>query len=126
MHTSPGGVISEQQFTDQTADETLGPWVDVRGKANAVFYCTSSGTTSSGVITFEEAAPKNLSRSKNEGVFGADTGKYSSITTKNASDFTGDAQVAVHLTVAAYCFVRARISTVIGGGGSVSVGLVAY
>lgn len=126
MHVSPGGVLSAQCFTSQSADETLGPWIDVRGKAYLVFYCTSAGTTSSGVVSFEEAAPKDFSASAPPPPFGGDTGKFSVITTKNASDFTGDAQVAVHLTAAAYCFVRARISTAIGGGGDVSVGLVAY
>ena len=125
MHTSPGTPISQQCFTDKIDDETLGPWIDVRGKMNVVFYLTSDGTTSSGVISIEEAAPKDLAA--NPVVFGAATGSYSLITTKNASDFTGDAQVAIHLdSDRAYCFVRARISTVIGGGGSVSAGCVAY
>lgn len=125
MHTCPGANLSVQCFTDQSADETLGPWIDVRGKAYLVFYCTSTGTTSGGVVSFEEAAPANFT-TNSPPVFGAATGSYSSITTKNASDFSGGAQVAVHVSVAAYCFVRARISTAISGGGTVSVGLVAY
>lgn len=129
MHTSPGGPLSVQCFYRQSADETLGPWIDVRGKAFVAFYCTSNGTTSSGVVTFEEAAPEDFSKTDGLNpppVFGGTTDAYSSITTKNASDFSAGKQVAVHITNAAYCFVRARISTAIGGGGTVSVGLVAY
>ena len=122
---NPGAVLSTTLLTDQTADETLSPWIDVRGCAHLVFYCSSLGTTSSGVVTFEEAAPKNLGET-GAPVFGAGTDGYSAITTVNASTFSAGLQVAVHAPVVAYCFVRARISTVIGGGGSVSVGLVAY
>lgn len=124
MHTSPGGPLSVQCFTDVSADESLGQWIDVRGKAYLVFYCTSVGTTSGGVLTFEESAPKDFSSSTNPA--GEATGSYSVIATKNATDFSGGAQVAVHLTNGAYCFVRARVSTAISGGGTVSVGLVAY
>lgn len=121
------GTLSAQCFTDKSADETLGPWIDVRGRQNVTFYCTSTGTgvTSSGVLTFEEAAPADLTNEP-QPPFAGTTGNFSVITTKNAADFTGLAQVAIHLPVQAYCFVRARISTVIGGGGTVSVGLVAY
>jgi len=124
--TFPQGPLSVSCFTDQSADETLGPWIDVRGRSYLVFYCSSTLTTSSGVVTFEEAAPVFSSTTIDPPVFGATTGAYSAITTVNASTFTGGAQVAIHAPVGAYCFVRARISTVIGGGGTVSVGLVAY
>lgn len=127
MHTSSGGPLTAQCLTDASTDETLGKWIDVRGYAHLVFYCTSTGTgvTSSGVISLEEAGPIDASVNPNL-PFPGDTGKFSVITTKNASDFTGLAQVAVHPTVSAYCFVRARVSTAIGGGGTVSVSLVAY
>lgn len=126
MVTSPGATISTQCFTDVSADETLGPWIDVRGRAYVVFYLTSAGVTSSGVVTIEEAAPKDFSSSTTPPVFGAGTAGYSVVTTKNAADFTGGLQVAVHLTPAAYCFVRARISTTIGGGGTISANCIAY
>lgn len=125
MHTSPGGPKVAQCFTDASADETLGPWIDVRGYPNLVFYCSSVGTTSSGVITFEECAPKDVTQNPPT-PYGVTTGGYSSITTQNASGFTGGNQIAVHVSSAAFFYVRARISTVIGGGGTVSVGLVAY
>lgn len=130
MISTPGATVSAQLLADAVTDETLSPWIDVRGRAHLVFYCTSTGTgtTTSGVISFEEAAP-SVALSDAEGpsqVFGGATDAYSVITTKNVNDFTGSKQVAVHPTVAAYCFVRARISTAIGGGGTVNVGLVAY
>lgn len=125
MIATPGATIAVQCFTDQIDDETLGPWIDVRGRMYLTFYVTGKGTLDSGVISFEEAAPKNLSEQPPV-VFGADTGNYTSITTVNAVDVTGGKQKAIHITVAHYCFVRARISTVIAGaGGSVSVGLIA-
>lgn len=126
MDTSPGSPLAMQQFYRQSADETLGVWVKVWGKTQLTFYCTSNGTTSSGVITFEEAAPEDMSAGQPVSPpFGADTGKYSAITTQNASTFSGGQQIAIHITNANFYFVRARISTVIGGGGTVSVGLVA-
>ena len=124
--TFPQGPLSVACLTDQSSDETLGPWVDVRGCANLVFYCSSTGTTSSGVITFEEAAPIFSQATLNPPVFGAATDGYSAITTLNASVISAGLQVAIHVPVRAYCYVRARISTAIGGGGTISVGLVAY
>lgn len=129
MHTNPGAPQSVQCLTNVTADETLGPWIDVRGDAHLVFYVTGSADTiSSGVISFEEAAPaaRLSSQSTTSDVVGEATGSYSVIETATAADVTGGAQKAYHITPGAYCFVRARISTAIGGGGNVSVGLVAY
>lgn len=127
MHTSPGATVCFQFFTDVTADETLGQWCDVRGKQDITFYLTSDANTiSSGVISIEEAAPKNFADSTTPVVFGANTDGYSLITTYTASGINGGKQVAIHLQVRSYCFVRARISTAIGGGGKVSANLVAY
>lgn len=127
MHTSPGATVNFQFFVDQTADETLGPWCDVRGKQDITFYLSAdTGTISSGVISIEEAAPKDFSSSEAPPVFGADTDGYSLITTYTATGINGGKQVAIHLQVRSYCFVRARISTAIGGGGKVSANLVAY
>lgn len=124
MHMSPGGPKVAQCFTDQSADETLGPWIDVRGYTYLTFYLSGVGTTSTGVVTFEECAPKDVTQLVPV-PFSVTTGGYSSIGTANASDVTGGLQKAVHVTPQCTFFVRARISTVIGGGGTVSVGLVA-
>lgn len=123
---SGGNVIVSSQLLNQSADETYGPWVNVLGCANVTFYVTATGTTSSGVITFEETAPLDPSIVPLVPSAPQDVGKYASITTLNASVVSGGDQTAVHCPSAAYCFVRARISTVIGGGGTISVGLVAY
>lgn len=122
MISTPGNALTVQALTAASADETCGPWIDVRGYTHLTFYCASAGTTSSGVISFEEAAPATVTAPAFPA--GLAEGKYSVITTKNASDFSGDAQVAVHLSVASYGWVRARVSTAIGGGGTVSIVLV--
>lgn len=125
MHTSPGSPIGTTCFVDKSADETLGPWINVYGKQNVTFYITGSGTIASGVITIEEAAPKDPNTNPN--VVGEATGGYSVVTTYNASGVSGGAQVGVHLTPSAYWFVRARISTVLAGTNPlVSVCCVAY
>lgn len=127
MVVSPGSPQSVQCLTAVSDDESLGPWIDVRGYPNVTFYCTSAGTTSGGVVSFEEAAPENFHQAgQPPPVFGVTTGGYSLISTQNASGFSGTAQIAVHLPAAAYCFVRARVSGAITGGGTISVGLVAY
>lgn len=97
-------------------DETFGVPVDCSHYPYVVAYITGNGTTSSGVITFEEA-DWNPATNPPYSV----TGGWSALTTVNASDVTGGLQKAVHFPNAAYAFIRPRISTVIGGGGSVSV-----
>lgn len=92
----------------QSADETVGQ-VDCMGAVvNLRFDVIGTGTTSSGVIHLECAPTMGY------------TGTWSPITTVNASDVTGGAVKSVFATG---CFnaVRARISTVIGGGGTVTV-----
>jgi len=128
MIVSPGGPKTVPQFYRQSTDETYGVWVDVRGCAYVTFYLSSNGTTSSGVITIEEAAPEDFTNwappSPPNIPWAVD--KCAVVTTVNASTISGASQVPVHLSAAAYCFVRARISTAIGGGGTVSAGCVAY
>ena len=118
--TSPGSPKEVICWTDQSADETLGQWIDARGYANISFFITATGTgvTSSGVISFESAAPIVAG----SGPFGTATDGYSVITTVNASDVTGakQKQIAFPPNVA-YAFVRPRISTAIGGGGKTTV-----
>lgn len=111
-YTSPGGPKSVVCFTNQSADETLGQWIDVRGYANVSFYLTGSGTISGGVVTLEEAAPTVAGNPP----VGLSTGGYSVITTINASLVSGGAQLAYHCPPdVAYAFVRPRISTALSG-----------
>ena len=104
-----------QLLTAAITDETTSPWVDCSAYAHVVVYVSGAGTTSSGVLTIEEAdwGPDQV-------IYG---GTPSAITTVNASDVTGDVMKAIHLPDGAYAFVRTRVSTVIGGGGSVSASL---
>lgn len=96
-----------------SADETLGQYSYAEGFALRTYVVQGNGTTSSGVITFEEA-----SWDKDETPY---AGTWSSIVTVNASDVSGGAQKFVHIQATAYAASRPRISTAIGGGGTVSV-----
>lgn len=126
MRVTPGNTVLANCLTNAIDDETLGPWVDVRGCANITFYQSSTGTTSGGTIVVEECAPKDIDQEPPI-PFGAGTGDYSAIgSASNASDTSAGKQKAIHITNAAYFFVRARVATAITGGGSVTVGLVAY
>jgi hypothetical protein len=107
----------------QSADETLGKPAFAPGYALQTWVVQSNGVTSSGVITFEEASwgPSVT------GVPAVDyTGTWSVITTVNASDVdtgsaSGSAQKFIHISATANAYTRPRISTAIGGGGTVSV-----
>lgn len=108
-------------LNQQTADETTSQPVDVSGFSSIVFYLMGQGgTISSGSITYEEAT---TDPAHSEQTYG---GTWSIIgTAVNATDVTGDKSKATHPARGAYHVVRARIDTAIGGGGNVSVVLVA-
>lgn len=112
------GYLRKDMLTGELADETTGPPICVMGYPYVSIYIKGTGTTSSGVITIE-TADFNPSTETNY------SGTWSSVTTVNASDVDGTKQKLVALTVAEYSFIRARISTVIGGGGTISAVLVA-
>ena len=79
------------------------------------FYLSSVGTTSGGVVSIEEA-------DWNPSGGTPYTGTWSVITTVNASSFTGGVQLAYHVSSpTAFAFVRARVSSTITGGGTISV-----
>lgn len=101
-------------LTAKIDDETLGVPVNCSAYPYVSIWVTGNGTTSSGVITIEEAEWDPL----HDQPFSS---TWAPITTVNASDVSGGVQKSVHLPVASYAFIRARISTVIGGGGSVTV-----
>lgn len=98
---------------DASADETLGQPTYAAGFALQTYVVQGTGVTSSGVITFEEASYEA------EAVPYA--GAWSTITTVNASDVTGGAQKFIHISATANAYTRPRISTAIGGGGTVAV-----
>lgn len=111
MNVSPFRIVS---LDAQIADETIGQAADCQAYPYVSVWMVGNGTTSSGVVTIEEAEwdPERAVP------FG---GTWSPITTINASDVSGSAMKGIHLPVTDYAWVRARISTVIGGGGSVTV-----
>ena len=90
---------------------------DANGKAASVnplaedhvIFIKGTGTITSGVITIEEADTEDYS------------GTWSSIQAVNGTDVTAGAIKAIHLVQGIYRALRARISTNIGGGGSVEV-----
>lgn len=111
----------EVLLLNQTADETTSIPINCLGYNTITLYVSGAGTTSSGVVTFEDA-------SWDASVFKATdayTGTWNPITTEDAADVTAGKMVATRLTAGAYHWVRARISTAIGGGGTLSVILVA-
>lgn len=83
-------------------------------------FVGGSGTTSSGVVTIEEA-DYNPPLPQGTGTDTGYSGTWSSMATVNASSVSGGAVSATHFGPGAYRFIRARVSTTIGGGGSISV-----
>ncbi len=98
---------------DSSADETLGQPTKGDGYALQTYVVQGTGTTSSGVITFEEASWAEGAQDYQ--------GTWSPIITVNASDVTGGKQKFIHISSTANAYTRPRISTVIGGGGTISV-----
>jgi hypothetical protein len=91
--------------------------INVEGRDELVFYFTSVGTTSGGILRIEEA----YFNANTEPVY---AGTWSQIGADVlASAFTGTAQQAVHISPNSYSYVRVRIATDITGGGTVSVAL---
>ena len=83
--------------------------------ARATIILQSTGTTSGGAISIEEAFYENIGTSP--GVEYA--GTWSVIQSVSASTFTGGAQVVVHV-LGSVPALRCRISSTITGGGSVT------
>ncbi len=104
-----------QTLLDAQTATTASGILYLRGQCERVTVVVQgTGTTSSGVVTIEEA------------YYDADAGQpvyagtWGPIATVNASDVTGGKQLVTHAT-GSYWAVRVRVSTTIGGGGSVTV-----
>lgn len=104
----------------ESADETTSDAVNVLGYSNLTFYIIGADTTSSGVVTIETADYEPARAAQD-----AYAGTWSAITTVNASDVSGGQQKAITVSNAPYTWVRTRISTAIGGGGTISTVVVA-
>lgn len=107
----PSRVVS---LLNKIADETIGAYFHAYQSPYVVAYVKGEGDISSGVITIEEADWDNDKEPPYDGT-------WSTITTVDASEVDGNKQKAIHLPVGCYNYLRARISTVIGGGGNVSL-----
>ncbi len=104
-------------FETQTVDETASMPIFASGHALQTVVLQSTGTTSGGNITIEEASWGTTLA----GVVQTDyTGLWSVILVVAASSFTGTAQKFVHISPTASAYFRVRISDAITGGGSVS------
>ena len=97
----------------QSVDETQGV-LYLRGEChNVTVVLQGTGTTSSGVIEIEEAY---YNADEGEPQY---SGTWSTLQTVNASALTGGVQLVVHFE-GSFWAVRVRISTVIGGGGTIT------
>lgn len=110
MPRSPKRVVA---LLLQSADETFSQPIDVIGYTHLVAYMFANGTVTSGAVTFLE------------GAIDPDTdqpfsGTWATIGSAVTAPTTG-ISTATHFTVGAYSHIQARISTAIGGGGSISV-----
>jgi hypothetical protein len=103
--------LDQPLFTAQTALNTAGS-IDLRGQAVAatIYIKGSNATVSAGAVTIEEADDPDFS------------GTWSAL--GSAITVVQNTQTAVHLT-GTYKAVRARISTGVTGGGTVSARIVA-
>ena len=95
----------------QTADEYTSVPFQVLGSnhRDVLVTFTSEGTTSSGNIIIEESDLPSY------------TGTWSQLLSQTAASFTGSVKLCAHIELGCGAWVRARINTVIGGGGTVTV-----
>lgn len=116
MISTPGATLTVTMLSAVADDETFSQPIDVRGYTHIAVYVIANGTVSSGAVTINEACIDPATHQPYAGTWDA---VGSAITPT-----TGEV-VAGHLTVAAYSHLQARVSTAIGGGGTVTVVLVA-
>lgn len=111
--SSPGhGQKSITLFENVTADETQSQQFDVRGYEFIKLYVKATGTVSSGVLVLEDFPSGNL-YGTGAPVAGTPL-DFSSVSLTNGVYYT------VMFYEAAYGYVKAHITTAIGGGGSIS------
>lgn len=116
MISTPGAPLTVTVLSAVSADETFSRPIDVRGYTHVAVYTIANGTVSSGQVTMQEACIDPNTDLPYSGTWD-DVG--------SGIDPSTGTVVASHLTVAAYSHLRARVNTAIGGGGTVTVVLVA-
>lgn len=106
-------VIGPQRLHDAATTGNGNIYSPKGQSSNVSVALQGTGTTSGGAVTIEECYyDPEVTR-------GGYTGTWSTITTVNASDITGGKQVVVHVAASVWA-LRARISSDITGGGSIS------
>ena len=116
MITTPGPSLTVTLLDAVSADETFSRPIDVRGYTHIAVYVIANGTVSSGAVTVNEACIDPDTDLPYTGTWVA--------VGSAVSPATGTVVVS-HLTVAGYSHLQARVNTAIGGGGTVTVVLVA-
>ena len=116
MNTSPGAPLTTTMLSAVSADETVSRPIDVRGYTHIAVYVIANGTVSSGAVIVNEAC---IDPDTDQPYSGTWKAVGSAVTPA-----TGTIE-PIHLAVAGYSHVQARVSTAIGGGGTVTVVLVA-
>lgn len=116
--SSCGNLAYTRVIVFQAATAGVGVPIHPQGRDNICVYLTSHGTTSGGTILIEEA-----DFDPNQGAL-IYSGTWSVVGTVLASAFTGDQQLAFHVSPNAYSAVRVRISSAITGGGTIDAVLV--
>lgn len=116
MINTPGAPLTVTMLTAVSADETFSRPIDVRGYTHIAVYVIANGTVSSDAVTINEACIDPATDLPYSGTWDA---------VGSAINPTTGEVVVGHLTVAAYSHLQARVSTAIGGGGNVTVVLVA-
>lgn len=116
---SPGIVMMQNAAT--TGDGNI---LYLHGECrNVTIYLQSNGTTSGGTLSIEEA----FYETRGGGTQTAGTpdppyaNTWSVIQSVNASTFSGNAQLAVHIAEISCMALKVRISSNITGGGTVTV-----
>ncbi len=114
--SSPVQVLS---LSAQSVDETTGAAVNAGEWGMVAVAVQGNGTVTSGVVTIEEAV---------YGMVGTTqvpfyTGTWSTITTVDVSSLS-NVQTVIHLAKSAFSHIRTRISTVIGGGGTITTFII--
>lgn len=116
MIATPGAPQNVVMLDEVIDDETFSRPIDVRGYTHIAVYVIANGTVSSGAVTINEACIDPANGLPYSGTWVA--------VGSALSPSTGTVVVA-HLTVAAYSHLQARVNTAIGGGGTVTVVMVA-
>ena len=115
--SSPTQVVS---LSAASASGAVGAAVNASEWGMVAVAIQGNGTVTSGVVTIEEAVYGGMGSQNTVPQY---TGTWSTVTTVDCSSLS-NAQTVIHLQRAAFSHLRAHITTVIGGGGTVTAYLI--